>query len=104
MSAGSVSIKSEPMSRPWPSAASTRCSLPSPPPDAMLVKSVQDLNGQSIGPYQISAGKSVPIVKGGEQTNMEEGEFFAIETLASTDCEASAFKALLHMWTVRIAV
>ena len=28
---------------------------------------------------QIHAGKSVPIVKGGESTKMEEGEFFAIE-------------------------
>lgn len=42
------------------------------------------MNGHSIGCYQIHAGKSVPIVKGGEQTKMEEGEFFAIETFAST--------------------
>ena len=34
--------------------------------------------------YQIHAGKSVPIVKGGEGTKMEEGEFFAIETFGST--------------------
>uniref|UniRef100_K3ZFD7 Peptidase M24 domain-containing protein n=1 Tax=Setaria italica TaxID=4555 RepID=K3ZFD7_SETIT len=34
-------------------------------------------------PYQIRAGKSVPIVKGGEQTKME-GEFYAIETFGST--------------------
>lgn len=51
---------------------------------ASAVKSVRNLNGHSIGPYQIHAGKSVPIVKGGEQTKMEEGEFFAIETFAST--------------------
>lgn len=48
------------------------------------VKSIRNLNGHSIGPYQIHAGKSVPIVKGGEQTKMEEGEFYAIETFAST--------------------
>uniref|UniRef100_A0A0C9S3Q7 Methionine aminopeptidase 2 n=1 Tax=Wollemia nobilis TaxID=56998 RepID=A0A0C9S3Q7_9CONI len=48
------------------------------------VKSVRNLNGHSIGPYQIHAGKSVPIVKGGEATKMEEGEFFAIETFGST--------------------
>lgn len=48
------------------------------------VKSVSNLNGHSIGPYQIHAGKSVPIVKGGEATKMEEGEFFAIETFGST--------------------
>lgn len=38
------------------------------------VKSVRNLNGHSIGPYQIHAGKSVPIVKGGDATKMEEGE------------------------------
>ncbi|KAL3680318.1 hypothetical protein R1sor_023274 [Riccia sorocarpa] len=48
------------------------------------VKSIRNLNGHSIGPYQIHAAKSVPIVKGGEQTKMEEGEFFAIETFGST--------------------
>ena len=50
----------------------------------LAVKSIRNLNGHSIGRYQIHAGKSVPIVKGGEQTKMEEGEFFAIETFAST--------------------
>ena len=29
-------------------------------------------------------GKSVPIVKGGDATRMEEGEMFAIETFGST--------------------
>ena len=48
------------------------------------VKSICNLNGHSIGPYQIHAGKSVPIVKGGDATKMEEGEFFAIETFGST--------------------
>ena len=48
------------------------------------VKSVQNLCGHSIGPYNIHAGKSVPIVKGGPQTKMEEGELFAIETFGST--------------------
>jgi methionyl aminopeptidase len=48
------------------------------------VKSIRNLNGHSIGAYQIHAGKSVPIVKGGEATRMEEGEFFAIETFGST--------------------
>jgi len=48
------------------------------------VKSVRNLNGHSIGPYQIHAGKSVPIVKGGEATRMEEGEVYAIETFGST--------------------
>ncbi len=44
------------------------------------VKCCRNLNGHSIGPYQIHHGKSVPIVKGGETTRMEEGEFYAIET------------------------
>jgi len=48
------------------------------------VKPCRNLNGHSIGPYQIHAGKSVPIVKGGEATKMEEGELFAIETFGST--------------------
>eukprot|EP01114_Cavostelium_apophysatum_P009659 TRINITY_DN2288_c0_g1_i1.p2 TRINITY_DN2288_c0_g1~~TRINITY_DN2288_c0_g1_i1.p2 ORF type:complete len:463 (-),score=141.48 TRINITY_DN2288_c0_g1_i1:2035-3423(-) len=48
------------------------------------VKAIRNLNGHSIAPYQIHAGKSVPIVKGGDQTKMEEGEFFAIETFGST--------------------
>ena len=48
------------------------------------VKCVRNLNGHSIAPYQIHAGKSVPIVKGGEGTRMEEGEFYAIETFGST--------------------
>lgn len=37
------------------------------------VRSIRNLNGHSIGPYQIHAGKSVPIVKGGDATKMEEG-------------------------------
>jgi len=48
------------------------------------VKAIRNLNGHSIGPYQIHGGKSVPIVKGGEAKRMEEGEFFAIETFGST--------------------
>mmetsp|Transcript_6664 Transcript_6664/g.10089 ORF Transcript_6664/g.10089 Transcript_6664/m.10089 type:complete len:501 (-) Transcript_6664:191-1693(-) len=48
------------------------------------VKCIRNLHGHSIGPYQIHAGKSVPIVKNGDNTKMEEGEFFAIETFGST--------------------
>lgn len=32
----------------------------------------------------IHAGKTVPIVKGGETVRMEENEFYAIETFGST--------------------
>lgn len=48
------------------------------------VKCCRNLTGHSIAPYQIHAGKSVPIVKGGEGTRMEEGEFYAVETFGST--------------------
>jgi len=48
------------------------------------VKSIRNLNGHSISPYQIHSGKTVPIIKGGETTIMEENEFYAIETFGST--------------------
>jgi methionyl aminopeptidase len=48
------------------------------------VKCLRNLCGHSIGSYQIHGGKSVPIVAGGDNTKMEEGEIFAIETFGST--------------------
>ncbi|KAF2872390.1 methionine aminopeptidase 2-like protein [Massariosphaeria phaeospora] len=48
------------------------------------VKCIRNLNGHSIGRYNIHGGKTVPIVKGGDQTKMEEGETYAIETFGST--------------------
>ena len=48
------------------------------------VKAIRNLTGHNIGRWQIHGGKSVPIVKGGDQTKMEEGEVFAIETFGST--------------------
>jgi len=48
------------------------------------VKSIRNLNGHSISPYQIHSGKTVPIIKGGEAVRMEENEFYAIETFGST--------------------
>ena len=51
------------------------------------VKAIRNLNGHTIGRYQIhggNAGKSVPIVKGGSNEKMEEGETYAIETFGST--------------------
>lgn len=48
------------------------------------VKCIRNLNGHSIGPYCIHAGKSVPIVKGGDSTKMEEDETYAIETFGTT--------------------
>lgn len=48
------------------------------------VKCIRNLNGHNIAPYHIHGGKSVPIVKNGDETKMEEGEVFAIETFGST--------------------
>jgi methionyl aminopeptidase len=49
------------------------------------IKAIANLNGHSIAPYRIHAGKSVPIVKGTEAgIKMEEGEHYAIETFGST--------------------
>lgn len=50
------------------------------------IKAIRNLNGHSIGPYQIHGGKTVPIVKGAceESIIMEEGEIYAIETFGST--------------------
>lgn len=48
------------------------------------IKSIRNLTGHNIGQWQIHGGKSVPIVKGTDQTKMEEGECFAVETFGST--------------------
>lgn len=48
------------------------------------VKCIRNLNGHDIRQWQIHGGKSVPIVKSNDQTKMEEGETFAIETFGST--------------------
>ncbi|KIK07283.1 hypothetical protein K443DRAFT_129282 [Laccaria amethystina LaAM-08-1] len=48
------------------------------------VKPIENLSGHSINPYQIHGGKSILLVKNGDQTKMEEGEYFAIETFGST--------------------
>jgi len=47
------------------------------------VKAIRNLNGHSIGSYQIHAGKSVPIVKNDSPIKMEENELYAIETFGS---------------------
>jgi len=48
------------------------------------IKCCDNLNGHSIEPYMIHAGKSVPIVPNGDETKMEEGEQYAIETFGTT--------------------
>lgn len=51
---------------------------------SLPVKSIRNLNGHDIVQYSIHGGKSVPIVKSNDQTKMEEGEIYAIETFGST--------------------
>ncbi|CAE7949995.1 MAP2B [Symbiodinium sp. KB8] len=58
------------------------------------VKAIQNLNGHSIAPYQIHAGKSVPIVANGDPTRMEAGELFAIETFGSINGRAEVHEDL----------
>lgn len=48
------------------------------------IRCIRNLNGHNIGHYQIHAGKMVPIIKSNDQTRMEEGEEYAIETFGST--------------------
>jgi methionyl aminopeptidase len=47
------------------------------------VKPIANLSGHSILPYVIHGGKSVHLVKGNDNTRMEEGEQYAIETFGS---------------------
>ena len=71
------------------------------------VKAIRNLNGHNIDPWKIHAGKSVPIVKTADQTKMEEGELYAIETFGSTgrgyveeDLDCSHF---MRNWDVEFA-
>ena len=48
------------------------------------VKPIRNLSGHNIHQYRIHGGKSIPFVKNRDQTKMEEGEVFAIETFGST--------------------
>lgn len=48
------------------------------------VKAIRNITGHSIEQYRIHGKKSVPFVKNSDQTKMEEGDVFAIETFGST--------------------
>lgn len=48
------------------------------------VKPVRNITAHDIKQYRIHGGKSIPFVKNSDQTKMEEGEVFAIETFGST--------------------
>jgi methionyl aminopeptidase len=71
---------------------------------------MRHLCGHNIEPYNIHAGKSVPIVKNDDFTKMEEGELFAIETFGSTgrglayeDLECSHYMVDSTVKTAKIA-
>ena len=48
------------------------------------VKAIRNITGHNIEQYKIHGGKHVPFIKSTDQTKMEEGEVFAIETFGST--------------------
>ena len=48
------------------------------------VRSIRNLNGHSIEPHRIHAGKHVQGVRNNDHSRMEEGEVYAIETFGST--------------------
>lgn len=50
------------------------------------VKAIRNITGHNIKPYRIHGGKSIPFIKNSDQTKMEEGEVFAIETFGTTGC------------------
>ncbi|CAM1506199.1 Fc.00g058400.m01.CDS01 [Cosmosporella sp. VM-42] len=48
------------------------------------VKAVRNISAHNIHHYRIHGGKSIPFIKNSNQTKMEEGEVFAIETFGTT--------------------
>jgi methionyl aminopeptidase len=48
------------------------------------VKPVRGISAHDIKRYHIHGGKSIPFLKNSDQTKMEEGEIFAIETFGTT--------------------
>ncbi|XP_030377974.1 methionine aminopeptidase 2B-like [Scaptodrosophila lebanonensis] len=69
------------------------------------VRCIRNLNGHSIGQYDIHAGKIVPLIRTSDTRRMEENEFYAIETFGSTgrgmvhdDMECSHY---MKVWSYR---
>lgn len=48
------------------------------------IKPVRSLSAHDIKQYHIHGGKSIPFVKNSDQTKMEAGEVYAIETFGTT--------------------
>lgn len=51
---------------------------------SVKVKPISNIGGHSINLYEIHGGKSIMSTRNNDQTKMEEGEYFAIETFGST--------------------
>lgn len=51
---------------------------------AIPVKAVRSLCGHDIKHYRIHGSKQIPFIKNNDQTKMEEGDVFAIETFGTT--------------------
>jgi len=51
---------------------------------SLLVKPIDNLSGHQINPYEIHGDKFIRPVKNDDQTKMEEGEYYAIETFGTT--------------------
>ena len=48
------------------------------------IRPIENLNGHSIGQYEIHSGITIPIVKNHDRTRIRPGMFYAIETFATT--------------------
>jgi len=74
------------------------------------VKPIRNLGGHNLGNYKVHGPKSVPIIKNGDNTKMEEGEHYAIETFGSTgkgyvhdDIECSHYMKTENHVSLRLA-
>ncbi|KAH7375919.1 peptidase M24, structural domain-containing protein [Plectosphaerella cucumerina] len=50
------------------------------------VKAVRNINAHDIQHWHIHGGKAIPFIRNNDETKMEEGEIFAIETFGTTGC------------------
>ena len=48
------------------------------------IKPVRNITAHNIKQWRIHGGKSIPFIKNSDQTKMEAGEVFAIETFGTT--------------------
>ncbi|GKT67956.1 methionine aminopeptidase [Colletotrichum tofieldiae] len=69
------------------------------------VRAVRNICAHDIKRYRIHGGKSIPFIRNNDQTKMEEGEIFAIETFGTTgrgklyDDVSAVLHSRLTLWT-----